>query len=185
MDKKIYQVTAYRYGDRAGHNYMVGIYGSFKKAKEIAIEEENNRAGKYSCIVTEYILDDESDNPNRFGRVVYRTELDLNMSEKTKELLKYEQKKMEILSRKIKFLAELIPAIKSVDIDIQDLFKNEETDMKSFRSHIIDTLSRLTQSEIRALQAEKNYKRIQLKELTEATEDNLKRLLEDRKKKEG
>ena len=56
MSTYIYTVTAYRYGDRERHSYVVGCFDTETAATKIAIEEEFLRGGKYSCEVVEIPL---------------------------------------------------------------------------------------------------------------------------------
>ena len=51
MNKIIYVVIAYRFGDINLHSYIVGAYDSKEEAMKRAIEEEEFRGGKYACIV--------------------------------------------------------------------------------------------------------------------------------------
>ena len=54
--KKIYTVKAYKWGDRDGYSYLVGVYGSKKSALNAAKNEEEYRGRKYECEVLEWIL---------------------------------------------------------------------------------------------------------------------------------
>ena len=49
MSKKVYVVTAYRFGDRERHSYIVGIYDTEATAILASEDEENFRGGKYLC----------------------------------------------------------------------------------------------------------------------------------------
>jgi len=62
----IYVVTAYRWGDREKHSYVVGAYDNLVGAKARAKREERYRGGKYECGIAEIPLneimsDDEDD----------------------------------------------------------------------------------------------------------------------------
>jgi hypothetical protein len=54
---KIYTVEALRWGDREKHSYVVGVFSDIEKAKAAAAEEEGARAGKYGCVILDYVLD--------------------------------------------------------------------------------------------------------------------------------
>lgn len=45
----IYVVTAYRWGDREKHSYVVGAYDNLVDANTQARREEMYRGGKYEC----------------------------------------------------------------------------------------------------------------------------------------
>ena len=49
--KCFYIVTAYRFGDRELHSYIVGVYSTYELAFQYADIEENFRGGKYTCEV--------------------------------------------------------------------------------------------------------------------------------------
>jgi hypothetical protein len=46
-----YVVTAYRWGQRNAHSYVVGAYPGLEAAKAAAIEHVDYRGGKYGCEV--------------------------------------------------------------------------------------------------------------------------------------
>lgn len=46
---EIYVVTAYRWGDRERHSYIVGAFFDFALAKTAGEAEEEYRGGKYRC----------------------------------------------------------------------------------------------------------------------------------------
>ena len=48
---KIYSVTAYRWGNRENHSYIVGLYDNLSTATCVAKAEEYDRGGKYECEV--------------------------------------------------------------------------------------------------------------------------------------
>ena len=55
---KIYTVTAYRWGNREKHSYVVGVYSTKEKAIFAAVKEETYRGGiKYRCQILEWELD--------------------------------------------------------------------------------------------------------------------------------
>lgn len=47
----MFVVTAYRWGGRENHSYVVGVYSSKEKAKSVALEHHKYRGGKYDCEV--------------------------------------------------------------------------------------------------------------------------------------
>lgn len=58
---KVFNVHAYRFGDRERHSYLVGIYSTRAKAKNAAKHEEAIRGGnKYRCEIIEIELDNET-----------------------------------------------------------------------------------------------------------------------------
>ena len=67
MKSKIFVVTAYRWGDREAHSYVVGAYDNSDLAKEAADNECKYRGGKYECEVIEFIIN------NGIPRKVYET----------------------------------------------------------------------------------------------------------------
>lgn len=56
---QIYVVTAYRFGNREKHSYVLGVYSTEELALQEADKEENFRGGKYTCEILMYILDSE------------------------------------------------------------------------------------------------------------------------------
>jgi len=53
--KPIYVVTMYRYGDREKHSYVLGLYDSEKRARDIAKIEQAYRGGnKYYPEILSY-----------------------------------------------------------------------------------------------------------------------------------
>jgi len=58
---KVFNVHAYRFGDRERHSYLVGVYSSSAKAKRAAKHEEAMRGGnKYKCEIIEIEIDDKT-----------------------------------------------------------------------------------------------------------------------------
>lgn len=53
----VYTVTAYRWGDRNTHSYVVGVYSKKHSALKAAQVEKEYRGGKYECEVIEWNLD--------------------------------------------------------------------------------------------------------------------------------
>lgn len=55
---KVFNVHAYRFGDRERHSYLVGVYSTSAKAKIAAKHEEAMRGGnKYKCEIIEIEID--------------------------------------------------------------------------------------------------------------------------------
>lgn len=54
MNVEIYSVTAYRWGDREMHSYIVGLFSKKYAALKSAEFEEEYRGGKYLCEVREH-----------------------------------------------------------------------------------------------------------------------------------
>lgn len=57
MKQTVYTVTAYRFGNREKHSYVVGVYSKKHAALKAAETEKEWRGGKYSCEVLEMELD--------------------------------------------------------------------------------------------------------------------------------
>ncbi len=55
--KFVYITTAYRYGDRLGYSYLVGVFSNKNLAIEQAVSEENFRGIKYRCEVVKVQID--------------------------------------------------------------------------------------------------------------------------------
>ena len=55
--KYAYTVTAYRWGDREKHSYVVGVYTRDFKAIKAADVEQDYRGGKYACEVLRWSPD--------------------------------------------------------------------------------------------------------------------------------
>ena len=55
--KKVFVVTAYRYGDKESHSYVLGVFEQRHLAIESAEQERDYRGGKYYCEVLEVELD--------------------------------------------------------------------------------------------------------------------------------
>lgn len=54
---KVYTVEALRWGNREKHSYLIGVFSDVNRARAAAAEEESARAGKYECVILEYVLD--------------------------------------------------------------------------------------------------------------------------------
>ena len=55
---KIYTVTAYRWGNRENHSYIVSVRSTVQDALKDAEIEEEHLGGKYRCEVLEWELDE-------------------------------------------------------------------------------------------------------------------------------
>jgi hypothetical protein len=55
----LYTTVAYRFADTERHSYIVAICSTLAKAKYFADQEEDQRAGKYSCRIYESELDSD------------------------------------------------------------------------------------------------------------------------------
>lgn len=70
--KSMYVVTAYRYGNRSAHSYMVGIFTTKRKAMRCADKEVQYRGGhKYSCEVDRAKIDEYDQDSNDCTETVY------------------------------------------------------------------------------------------------------------------
>ena len=56
MKAQVYTVTAYKFGDRTKHSYIVGVYPKKHTALKAAEIEEDYRGNKYTCEVVQWIL---------------------------------------------------------------------------------------------------------------------------------
>ena len=61
---KVFVVTMYRWGNREGHSYVLGVWSSFTTANNAGYTEKRWRGGKYEPVVTSWIIDG-----NEFDRV--------------------------------------------------------------------------------------------------------------------
>jgi len=57
MKNKVYTVTAYKWGNREDHSYIVGVYSKKHAAIKAAEIEEEWRGKEYECEVLEWELD--------------------------------------------------------------------------------------------------------------------------------
>ena len=72
MSKKLYAVTAYRWGDQSDHSYLVGIFTSKVEAKIAAEFHADYRGGKYACVVDECEADHFNNNDDNHSKEIYR-----------------------------------------------------------------------------------------------------------------
>lgn len=66
----VYCVTAYRWGNKEAHSYVVGVFDSLELAVEAAIAEKEWRGGKYECEVISMPLN--ASKQNRQHKVEYK-----------------------------------------------------------------------------------------------------------------
>lgn len=66
-DVIVYTVTAYRWGNRDKHSYIVGVYSSAYLAIKAATSEDDFRGGKYSCEVLEWEINQDINSVNVKG----------------------------------------------------------------------------------------------------------------------
>lgn len=70
--KKVYVVSAYRYGWRNGHSYVVGCCENIDDAKKLSVAHMNYRGGKYGCEIVECNFNDIDESGS--GRQVHYIE---------------------------------------------------------------------------------------------------------------
>ena len=54
---EVYTVHAFRWGNRDGHSYLVGVYSDLDKALDASDAEEEYRGIKYECEIRRWDLD--------------------------------------------------------------------------------------------------------------------------------
>jgi hypothetical protein len=69
---EIYVVTAYRWGDRNNHSYVLGAFNKITKAVKCADSHAQYRGGKYACVVDEVVLNSFNDDSDEYSKEVYR-----------------------------------------------------------------------------------------------------------------
>jgi hypothetical protein len=72
----VYVCTAYRWGDREKHSYVVGVFDDLERAVEAAIAEREYR-GKYECEVVSMPLN--ASKQNRQHKVEYKIDAEFNI----------------------------------------------------------------------------------------------------------
>lgn len=70
--KKIYVVTARKWGDNETHNYVVGVFLDMEVAKSVADSHCQYRGGKYSLVVEEGNEGEYNEDANHYVKEVYR-----------------------------------------------------------------------------------------------------------------
>jgi len=158
-EKKLYVTTAYKYGNRNKHNYVVGIFEDFESAYAAAEKEEQERAGKYSCVVRETLLNSiEFENA-----LVVSTPLDKKYIEKTIDLLKHTDEELKSYEYLLNYLNELDNMLSTINVrvpdDISD-FQKQSLFIK--RSKIISGLKTYLEAEKSATEAKKRFRRYYL-----------------------
>jgi len=58
MQDEFFVVTAYRWGDKENHSYVVGVFDDVNDANFAAEKERDHRGGKYECEVVLMTLND-------------------------------------------------------------------------------------------------------------------------------
>jgi hypothetical protein len=74
MSNTAYVVTAYRWGQRNAHSFVVGAFDNLDAAKKCADEYSDYRGGKYACEVCAAGAWTESDEAGCIPRQVYYVE---------------------------------------------------------------------------------------------------------------
>ena len=69
---KVYVITAYRWGDRENHSYLVAVSFDQTRAEEIAHDHCQYRGGKYACVVESVVIDDFDNDADEYSEEVYR-----------------------------------------------------------------------------------------------------------------
>lgn len=75
MKTIIYVVTAYRYGNREKHSYVIGAFSKKAAAIKAAESHTDYRGGKYSCHVEELTLDYFSNEDNEHSETIHKTKI--------------------------------------------------------------------------------------------------------------
>lgn len=69
--KEVFVVTAYRWGDRESHSYVVGVFDSLRCAISASKKVFDDRGTKYSCeVVKSSVLKEVPDNLLRTCKIV-------------------------------------------------------------------------------------------------------------------
>lgn len=63
----VYVAVMLRYGSDEGHHYILGVYSTKEKAKEVAEEERLGRAGKYEYVIYAHSVNDSCNDTNITG----------------------------------------------------------------------------------------------------------------------
>ena len=72
--KKIWTTTAYRWGERENHSYLLGVFSKKHAAIKCADSHTEYRGGKYGCVVDEFELDNFDNTSNDYSKEIYRTQ---------------------------------------------------------------------------------------------------------------
>lgn len=73
----VFVCTAYRWGEREKHSYVVGVFDELERAVEAAIAEREWRGGKYECEVISMSLN--ASKQNRQHKVEYKIDAEFNI----------------------------------------------------------------------------------------------------------
>lgn len=73
MKGKNYVVTAYRWGSRENHSYVIGCFSKKHKAITVADTHTKRTGGKYPCVVDECIIDEYNERERDYTKEVYKT----------------------------------------------------------------------------------------------------------------
>ncbi|MFW5847436.1 MAG: hypothetical protein ACOCVF_00760 [bacterium] len=73
LNQNIFVVTAYRWGEKDSHCYIIGASNDLDEAKTWADKHTAYRGGKYACIVDKIILNDYDDDKINYTEEVYKT----------------------------------------------------------------------------------------------------------------
>jgi hypothetical protein len=165
----IYCVTAYYFGNKDGHSYIVGTASNMDTALKILEAEEKDRDNRYGCIISKTTLD-EGDDPIQIYSSPLMNKYTL---QRGKELgkLAYEY---SLYSLKQEYIFKLKDAIKS-DFNVI----NQETDTQflkefsSFKNAIQQRLQTIINNELRCIKAERSLARIKVDKMNIKEDDNV------------
>lgn len=71
--KALYIVTAYRWGDRSNHSYVVGAFDKKAQAIKCADSHTTYRGGKYACVVDELTINSYNESATNYTKEIYAT----------------------------------------------------------------------------------------------------------------
>lgn len=131
---KAYTVTAYRWGQRANHSYVVGVFSDIERAKAAAEDEQIGRGGKYECEVVESEIDyhcGENFDNDPVRVIPLSDERPENHKRATAErMIEYQaeatSKKVSDLIRKLLY-SKPMPGIQEILAQCKELFKEEKS----------------------------------------------------------
>lgn len=78
MEKEIYVVNAYRFGNRENHSYTVGVFSKKNAAIKCVDSHSEYRGGKYSCVVERCVMNCFENSMDEYTVEIYRTQPVLN-----------------------------------------------------------------------------------------------------------
>lgn len=70
----IYIVTAYKWGLRDNHSYIIGAFKKKDKAIKVADSHTTYRGGKYGCAVDECKLDSFTNTEENYSKQIYMSD---------------------------------------------------------------------------------------------------------------